>query len=178
MINNIIRGSLVALVGILLIVLNESVMPLLVRLLGVVFFLPAFISLVNLYMKRKGTPMFPMLMMNVINIGSVILGILLMLFPVAFLEFFVILLAVMLLCFSLLQAYAAFSMCRSLKQGLGLLATPVLLLVMSIVLLFNPFDAISTATLIVGICLVVSGGSDIVISVLTKRNTPTGLQQL
>lgn len=178
MINNIIRGSLVALVGILLIVLNESVMPLLVRLLGVVFFLPAFISLLNLYMKRKGTPMFPMLMMNVINIGSVILGILLMLFPVAFLEFFVILLAVMLLCFSLLQAYAAISMCRSLKQGLGLLATPVLLLVMSIVLLFNPFDAISTATLIVGICLVVSGGSDIVISVLTKRNTPTGLQQL
>jgi uncharacterized membrane protein HdeD (DUF308 family) len=178
MINNIIRGSLVALVGILLIVLNESVMPLLVRLLGVVFFLPAFISLVNLYMKRNGTPMFPMLMMNVINIGSVILGILLMLFPVAFLEFFVILLAVILLCFSLLQAYAATSMCRSLKQGLGLLATPVLLLVMSIVLLFNPFDAISTATLIVGICLVVSGGSDIVISVLTKRNTPTGLQQL
>ena len=178
MINNIIRGSLVALVGILLIVLNESVMPLLVRLLGVVFFLPAFISLVNLYMKRKGTPMFPMLMMNVINIGSVILGILLMLFPVAFLEFFVILLAVMLLCFSLLQAYAAISMCKSLKQGLGLLATPVLLLVMSIVLLFNPFDAISTATLIVGICLVVSGGSDVVISVLTKRNTPTGLQQL
>ena len=178
MINNIIRGSLVALVGILLIVLNESVMPLLVRLLGVVFFLPAFISLVNLYMKRKGTPMFPMLMMNVINIGSVILGILLMLFPVAFLEFFVILLAVMLLCFSLLQAYAAISMCRSLKQGFGLLATPVLLLVMSIVLLFNPFDAISTATLIVGICLVVSGGSDIVISVLTTRNTPTGLQQL
>jgi uncharacterized membrane protein HdeD (DUF308 family) len=178
MINNIIRGLLVALVGILLIVLNESVMPLLVRLLGVVFFLPAFISLVNLYMKRKGTPMFPMLMMNVINIGSVILGILLMLFPVAFLEFFVILLAVMLLCFSLLQAYAAISLCRSLKQGLGLLATPVLLLVMSIVLLFNPFDAISTATLIVGICLVVSGGSDIVISVLTKRNTPTGLQQL
>ena len=178
MINNIIRGLLVALVGILLIVLNESVMPLLVRLLGVVFFLPAFISLVNLYMKRKGTPMFPMLMMNVINAGSVILGILLMLFPVAFLEFFVILLAVMLLCFSLLQAYAAISMCRSLKQGLGLLATPVLLLVMSIVLLFNPFDAISTATLIVGICLVVSGGSDIVISVLTTRNTPTGLQQL
>ena len=178
MINNIIRGSLVALVGILLIVLNESVMPLLVRLLGVVFFLPAFMSLVNLYMKRNGTPMFPMLMMNVINIGSVILGILLMLFPVAFLEFFVILLAVMLLCFSLLQAYAAISLCRSLKQGLGLLATPVLLLVMSIVLLFNPFDAISTATLIVGICLVVSGGSDIVISVLTTRNTPTGLQQL
>ena len=167
-----------ALVGILLIVLNESVMPLLVRLLGVVFFLPAFISLVNLYMKRNGTPIFPMLMMNVINIGSVILGILLMLFPVAFLEFLVILLAVMLLCFSLLQAYAAISMCRSLKQGLGLLATPVLLLVMSIVLLFNPFDAISTATLIVGICLVVSGGSDVVISVLTKRNTPTGLQQL
>lgn len=178
MINNIIRGSLVALVGILLIVLNESVMPLLVRLLGVVFFLPAFISLLNLYMKRKGTPMFPMLMMNVINIGSVILGILLMLFPIAFLEFFVILLAVMLLCFSLLQAYAAISLCRSLKQGLGLLATPVLLLVMSIVLLFNPFDAISTATLIVGICLVVSGGSDVVISVLTKRNTPTGLQQM
>ncbi len=178
MINNIVRGLLVAVVGILLISLNESVMPFLVRLLGVVFFLPALISLVNLYVKHKGAQLFPMLMMNVINVGSVILGVLLMLFPVAFLEFFVILLAVMLLCISLLQAYGAISLYRLQKHGLGLIVTPLLLFIMSIVLLFNPFDAISTATVIVGICLVVSGGSDIVISVFTKRNASTGLQQM
>ena len=178
MINNIVRGLLVAIVGILLISLNESVMPFLVRLLGVVFFLPAFIALVNLYVKHKETPVFPMLMMNVINVGSVILGVLLMLFPVAFLSFFVILLAVMLLCISLLQAYGAIALYRLQKQGLGLLVTPLLLFIMSIVLLFNPFDAISTATLIVGICLVVSGGSDIVISFFAKKNASAGLQQL
>jgi hypothetical protein len=91
MVNNVIRGLFVAVVGIVLIAFNENVMPLLVRLLGLVFLMPALISSLNLYMTRKGASFFPMIMMSVINGGSVILGILLILFPVAFLEFFVIL---------------------------------------------------------------------------------------
>ncbi len=178
MVNNVIRGLFVAVVGIVLIAFNESVMPLLVRLLGLVFLMPALISSLNLYMTRKDASFFPMIMMSVINGGSVILGILLMLFPVAFIEFFVILLALLLLGFSLLQIYSVASLYRASRHGAGLFVVPVLLLIFSIAVLFNPFGLISTATMMIGISLVVSGCSDVVISVVAKRNVSTDLRRL
>ena len=177
MINNVIRGLIVTVVGIMLVAYNESVMPVLVRMLGVVFLMPALISSLNLYMTRKGASFFPMIMMSVINVGAVILGILLILFPVAFIEFFVILLALVLLGFSLLQIYSVASLYRSSRHGAGLFVVPVLLLIFSIVVLFNPFGLISTATMIIGICLVVSGCSDVVISVFARRKDSTGIKQ-
>ena len=177
MINNVIRGLIVTVVGIMLVAYNESVMPVLVRMLGVVFLMPALISSLNLYMTRKGASFFPMIMMSVINVGAVILGILLILFPVAFIEFFVILLALLLLGFSFLQIYSVASLYRSSRHGAGLFVVPVLLLIFSIVVLFNPFGLISTATMIIGICLVVSGCSDVVISVFARRKDSTGIRQ-
>ena len=55
---------------------------------------------------------------------------------------------------------------------------PLLLAVVSVVVLFNPFDVISTATVVIGICLAVSGVSDIVISVLSRRSSSTDLQDM
>ena len=178
MINGLVRGVLVVLVGVLLISLGESAMPFLVRLLGVLFFLPAAVSLVKLYRERNRTALFPMYMMSVINMGSLVFGVLLMLFPVAFLEFIVILLALALLCFSLFQLFLVISLYASQKKGLGLLAMPLLLLAVSVVVLFNPFKVISTATMVIGICLVVSGVSDIVISISSKRATSANLEKL
>lgn len=178
MINGLLRGILVALVGVLLISLGDSALPFLVRVLGAVFFLPATISLVNLYMARKRTALFPLYMMSVINMGSIVFGVLLMLYPVAFLEFIVIVLALVLLCFSLFQLFLVFSLYASQRRGLGLLVMPLLLAVVSVVVLFNPFDVISTATVVIGICLAVSGVSDIVISVLSRRSSSTELQDM
>lgn len=177
MINNVIRGLIVTVVGIMLVAYNESVMPVLVRMLGVVFLMPALISSLNLYMTRKGASFFPMIMMSVINVGAVILGILLILFPVAFIEFFVILLALVLLGFSLLQMYSVASLYRASRHGASLFVVPVLLMLFSIVVLFNPFNLVSTTTMIIGICLVVSGCSDVVISVFARRKDSTGIRQ-
>lgn len=176
MVKNVIRGSLVALVGALLIAFNEGVMPLLVRLLGVVFFLPALVPLVNMFVVRKGAMSFSLYLMAIINIGSIIFGAWLMLFPVAFIELFVTLLAVVLLCLSLLQVYGAISLYVSKKSRLGLLVMPLLLTLISIYVLFNPFSVVSTATVVIGACLVVSGISDIVISVFAKRSSTSLLQ--
>ena len=178
MINDLLRGVLVTLVGVLLISLSESAMPFLVRLLGVVFFLPASFSLLNLYMARKKYAAFPKYVMSVINIGSVVFGVLLMLFPVSFLEFFVILLALALLGFSLFQLFVVLSLFWSQKTGLGLLVVPLLLTVVSIIVLLNPFDVISTASVIIGVCLVVSGVSDIVISIFSKKHSIRDLQKI
>ena len=177
MINNIIRGLVVAFVGVLLIVLNESALPFLVRLSGTLFFLPALVSLVNLYAARHGAPIFPMLMMSVINVGSCIIGLLLMLFPATFLELFVLLLALVLLCFSLLQLYGAVSVYRVQKRGSGLFVVPSLLVVVSVIVLFNPFSVIFTASIFIGICLVISGVSDVVIYLFGRKRVPAGLQK-
>ena len=178
MINNLFRGIIVAVVGVLLISLSESAMPFLVRLLGAVFFLPALFSFANLYVKRRNVATFPMYMMFVINAGSVVLGILLMLFPVAFLEFFVILLALALLCFSLFQLFVVLSLFVSHRTGGGLLIMPLLLTVASVIVLFNPFDVISTASIVFGICLLASGVSDIVISMFGRKYSTTDLQKM
>ena len=178
MINGLVRGVLIALAGVLLVSLGESAMPFLVRLLGVVFFLPATVSLVKLYGVRNRTALFPMYMMSVINMGSLVFGVLLMLFPVAFLEFIVILLALALLCFSLFQLFLVISLYTSQKKGLGLLVMPLLLAAVSVVVLFNPFNVISTATVVIGICLVVSGVSDVVITVSSKRASSANLEKL
>ena len=174
---NVIRGLLVTLVGVFLISLSESAMPFLVRLLGLAFFLPALVSLVNLYAKRKGAALISMFAMSVINIGSAVLGIWLLLFPRTFLEFFVIMLALILLCMSLLQIYAVVSSSMSVRKKWGLLAFPLLLTVMSMVLLFKPFAAISTVSIIIGACLVVSGLSDVVIMLMAKKRSVAGLQK-
>ena len=89
-----------------------------------------------------------------------------------------ILLALLLLGFSLLQIYSVASLYRSSRHGAGLFVVPVLLLIFSIVVLFNPFGLISTATMMIGISLVVSGCSDVVISVVAKRNVSTDIRGL
>ena len=175
--DNIIRGLLLTLVGALLISLSESAMPLLVRFLGLTFFLPALLSLVNLHVKRKGIPMFPMFMVFVINVGSVVLGVWMLLFPRTFLELFVIMLALILLGISLLQIYVVMSSSLSGRKKWGILTVPLLLTVTSIVLLFKPFAAVSTVSIIIGACLVASGLSDVVIVLLARKRSLTGLQK-
>ena len=170
MINNFLRGIIVALVGVLLITLNESAMPLMVRLVGAAFFVPAMVSLLRTYMSVGRVSMSAVNMTLVANMGSLVFGFLLLLFPVAFINIFVLLLAVVLLCFSLLQIYMILSQ-QLQKFGWGLLVMPVLLAVVSLIMLFNPFGTVAAATMIVGISMVVSGLSDIVISLLVQKHS-------
>ena len=98
-------------------------------------------------------------------------------FPRTFLEFFVIMLALILLCMSLLQMYMVVSSSFPGRKKWGLLVIPLFLSVMSIVLLFKPFAAISTVSIIIGICLAVSGLSDVIIILLAKKRSVAGLQK-
>lgn len=175
--NNLFRGLFVVLIGVLLIALNEQAMPFLVRLLGVAFCLPALVSLINLYKARREPLLFSTFMMYVVNAGSVIFGILLLLFPVYFLNLFVILLALALLCFSLLQIYAVTSSLVSQRYGWLWLVMPSLLAIGSIIVLFNPFSVISTASIIIGICIVLSGLSDVAIFIFSRKENATSLPE-
>ncbi len=146
-------------------------MPFMVRLVGVAFFLPALVSILNIYAARKGTPAFPAALISIVDIGSMLFGLWLIVSPVTFIELFVIMLAVVLLCFSVFQIYLVVSSDRGGGMRWGLLATPLLLAVLAVVILANPFGTVTTAIVVSGVCAVVSGVSDIVIYLLVKRGS-------
>lgn len=170
MVINITRSLFAVLVGVLLIVLKDSAMPFLVRLLGLAFLFPALVSVINLFMTRKGAALFPLVMISVIDVGSIAFGVWLLVSPMTFLGLLAVILAVALLGFSLFQIYSVVSVRRSLHSPWGLLVTPLLLAVASIVVLANPFGTIATVSVILGVCAVVAGLSDIVIYIIARKN--------
>ena len=97
--SDIVRNLVIILVGVLLVFMNESTMPLLIRVVGVLFFVPAFISLAGIVLSRRGDAMlsFPVM----VNIGSMALGLWLLFSPEVFEELFFKLLAVTILAASL-----------------------------------------------------------------------------
>ena len=68
-VNGIIRGLAIMLVGLLLMFMSDSAMPLLIRVTGAVFFLPALVSMVNLYITRGETAMLPKILISLKKIA-------------------------------------------------------------------------------------------------------------
>lgn len=174
--NSFIRSLSAVIIGLLLIFLKDSVMPMMVRVVGVAFFVPALVSILNIYATRKGANVFPMVLISLVDIGSMFFGLWLIISPVTFLELFVIMLAVVLLCFSVFQIYMVLSSCRRSGMCWSLMATPAILAVLSVVVLANPFGTVTTASFVLGVCAIVSGVSDILISLLVRRKRSSEIE--
>lgn len=171
MMDGVFRGFVALLVGVLLVCFNQEVIPLLIRLIGVAFFLPSFLALVRVYLgKGRGvSSSFAVALTTMLDVLRLVFGLWLIFSPVTFASVFVLLAASVLLLFSFLQIAVAVSAMKYLPWRFGMLVVPVLLLVVSFVVLLNPFEAITTASFVVGVCAIVSGLFDILISLFVKR---------
>ena len=58
----------------------------------------------------------------------------------------------------------------------SLMATPAILAVLSVVVLANPFGTVTTASVVLGVCAIVSGVSDILISLLVRRKRSSEIE--
>ena len=168
-VNGIIRGLAIMLVGLLLMFMSDSAMPLLIRVTGAVFFLPALVSMVNLYITRAETSMLPKILISLINIGCMAFGLWLMILPETFMDFFTTLLAVLLFVFALYQVIVLVAAHKRMQISWGMIAAPLLLIVASIIMFAVSFDDAATVSIVFGICAVVAGLSDIVISLSVKK---------
>ena len=168
-VNCIIRGLAIMLVGLLLMFMSDSAMPLLIRVTGAVFFLPALVSMVNLYITRAETSMLPKILISLINIGCMAFGLWLMILPETFMDFFTTLLAVLLFVFALYQVIVLVAAHKRMQISWGMIAAPLLLIVASIIMFAVSFDDAATVSIVFGICAVVAGLSDIVISLSVKK---------
>ena len=177
MVNNVVRSIAVMLVGCLLVFMSESAISLLTRIVGAVFFLPALVSLVNLYVSRKDAAMLPKVLISVIDIGSMAFGIWIMVAPVTFQSVFVKLLAVILLVYAVYQVVMLVSAHKHITVPATLYVTPLLLVIAAVVLLSVSFEKTSTMSIVFGICAIVSGLSDLLISLKLKNSSQHAVVQ-
>ena len=168
-VNGIIRGLAIMLVGLLLMFMSDSAMPLLIRVTGAVFFLPALVSMVNLYITRGETAMLPKILISLINIGCMAFGLWLMILPETIMNLFTTLLAVLLFVFALYQVIVLVAAHRRMQVSWGMIVAPLLLIVASVIMFTVSFDDAATVSIVFGICAVVAGLSDIVISLSVRK---------
>lgn len=177
MLNVIVRSVATILVGILLIMQREAVLPIIVQCIGAAFILPGLFALVSFLLRKnndtaqqKWQPTVTMLT----SIGSIVFGLWLLLTPEFFVGTFMILLGIMV---SLLGLYQITILILARKYSAVpfiMFIMPIALLVVGLAVLVNPFDAATIPFLLLGIGAVVGGVSDLVSSlfiIYSRRRT-------
>lgn len=163
MTNNVIRSVAIMLIGLVLIFMSESAMAMLIRIVGAAFFLPALVSIINLYVSRSESGIIPKVLISVIDVGSMAFGVWLMVAPAHFENVFVKLLALILLVFAVYQVIMIISAQRYSMVPMQMYIAPLLLVVAAIVLFSVSISSSSTISIIFGVSAVVSGVSDLLI---------------
>lgn len=170
--NNVLRSFATVLIGILLIVMKDSAIHLLVRIVGVAFFVPALVSASGIFINKRDRLSARDMMFLALDVCCLAFGLWLIISPEMLVGLLVVLLALALFSFSLFQLYRVYFM-RNLVQGLWRYAiVPLALVVVSVTVLALPGQTVSFLTMMIGIAAVLSGLSDIVISLVADKNDP------
>ena len=167
---SIYRCVLLIVLGLLLL-MSGGAMTLLVRVLGMVFLLPAALSLVRYLASRRGgadadvSPV-PGL---VIDTGSLVFGMWLLVSPDTFVAVFAKILAVLILVMAVYHLYRLVQLRRSGKVVVLMSVVPLALLVAALLVLADVVADGEPASLVLGVGVLVSGLVDVVILVMLKR---------
>lgn len=172
MLNVIIRSIATILIGILLIMQRQTVMPIIVQCLGVAFILPAlFVLLSHLLNKNRALQSGKVFVMTLLtSLGCMTFGLWLLLSPSFFVEVLMTLLGLLLSAFAIYQMGQLFLARRYCQVSFIMFILPAVLLLTGVVVLVKPFGAASLPFLLVGIGAVVSGISDLINTIFIKRH--------
>lgn len=174
--NNVLRSFATVLIGILLIVMKDSAIHLLVRIIGVAFFVPALVSVLGIFMNKRNRLSAKDMMLSALDVCCMALGLWLIISPEMLVELLVVLLALALFCFSLFQLYKVYALSKQVKGQWRYAVVPIALVVVSVIALALPGRTVSFVIMMIGVAAVVSGLSDIVISLVADKNN-TQLQK-
>ncbi|MBQ5895764.1 MAG: DUF308 domain-containing protein [Bacteroidaceae bacterium] len=168
MTKKLIRSVSIMLFGLVLVFLTADAVGWFIRLVGAAFFLPALVSIINLYVSRAESKMISKVLISIINVGCMAFGIWLMADPDYFQVVFVKLLAVMLLAFAVYQVVVMMAAQRHTVIPVYLYIAPLLLVVSAVLLFAVEFSSLSTVAVIFGLSAVVAGISDLLITLTLK----------
>ena len=165
----VVRSIVVMLVGIMFMFWSESVANMFIRALGVAFFLPAFVSIVRLYVSNVQQGTLSKLLVSTVDVGSMAFGLWLIISPAGFETMVVKLLAVIAVVFAVFQIVMVFAARRSFALSAWTLLVPVLLLVGGVLLFTSSFRPLRALSVMFGIVTVLSGIFDLVMSLKLGR---------
>lgn len=165
----VVRSIVVMLVGIMFMFWSENVANMFIRALGVAFFLPAFVSIVRLYVSNVQQGTLSKLLVSTVDVGSMAFGLWLIISPAGFETMVVKLLAVIAVVFAVFQIVMVFAARRSFALSAWTLLVPALLLVGGVLLFTSSFRPLKALSVMFGVVAVLSGIFDLVISLKLGR---------
>ena len=145
-------------IGVLLMVWPEAAILYLVIAIGAMFFLPSLFSLVGYFMKGRQLGMY----FPIVSLGSLLFGLWLMISPAFFVWILMYVLGAVLV-FAGISQIANLLAARSYTEvPFGYYVMPVLILLAGIVVLANPFAAVTIPFIILGVSSTVYGITELI----------------
>lgn len=160
----IVRSISVLLIGVLFLVLGDSALSLLVIIVGVLLMIPGVWALVSYVRHIEQRPMFPLA-----ALGSFILGLWLAVSPDFFVSFFMYILGGILIALGMYQLAALSVSSRILPVAWPLYVLPVLVLLLGLFVVFNPFEAAALPFILIGVGCVISAVNDLVAAIRASK---------
>ena len=147
--------------------------------IGVLFLIPGVLSCVTYWRatqarREEGQAEerdYSMLTLPIVAIGSILLGLFMTLTPSWFVGSLMYVLSAMVILGAINQMMALYQVRKYVVFGVGYWLTPIILMAVGIFMLFNPIKAASVPLIILGLCLIVYGISEMVNSMAIHRET-------
>ena len=160
----IIRSVSVLLIGVLFIVLGDSALNILIIAVGALLMIPGFYSLLSYLRHLEQRPMFPLA-----ALGSFLLGLWLVVSPSFFVGIFMYVIGGVLVALGIYQLATLAVSSRALPVAWPLYAFPVLVLLLGLFVLLNPFEAAALPFILIGFRCVVSSINDMIAAWRTAK---------
>ena len=155
--NSFLRALVVLGMGIALVMYSQDVARYVVQGIGVLFILPGLITAFGAISKdnyERSVSVMPI----IVGGGSVLMGVVLLLFPEYFISILLYILAVLLLVGSTMQIYQLVKMSREgMKSGMIYYVFPVTIFLVGLYILLNPMETASLPFLFVGYAAILFG---------------------
>ena len=159
-INHIVLRVIFALVlGVILIARPSTAINYLVMTIGVLFLIPGLISIAGYLFRSKQSSE---TMFLIESIGSCFLGLALILAPGFFVGALMYILAAVLILAGFFQIRGLAVIRQQIKVPVGFYITPAIVLLVGVIILFNPFAVVETTFMILGIACVIYSISELV----------------
>lgn len=151
------RAVCVLILGILLVAYPDKTTELLVVMVGCLFLIPGIVSLVIYFSRfRKSAMTFPLL-----GVGSVLLGLILILMPASFVTVLMYVLGGVLMLVGAGQVGTVLRMRQYVTVPVMYYVIPVLVVLLGVLVIFNPIEVAGMPFLILGISCIICGLSDL-----------------
>lgn len=146
--NSFFRALIILGIGIALVVQPDKVPNFVIQCLGLFFLFPGLITVFSSFLRKNKDVAFPIIPV-IVGSGSLLMGLVLLIFPTFFTDYLLFLFAALLLLGSGTQLFQLFKLSR---KGVGIIyfIFPLTIFIVGLYLLINPMEEAKTSSLVVG----------------------------